>query len=268
MSTNVEKTKKSLFAGKKEKASKKKPKPEKKVTKVPKEKAVKTKTPKKTSGRSGKSSKLFSIRNKIVVCFLVPIVFMIIIGISAYQKSAEGLSEKYTDSTLQTVRMATEYLEMTCDFIRSEGLKYAYDDDLRKYFLGMFEDNPVDKLNFLTATKSNLLSVQTSNPFISHMHIIPKEGVGLLSTKLSSGVDGFLDEYKESVASGEGRRSIPQWIDSHPVLDEKVKETQQDYILSFQMMSQSNNACVVIDMKPLAITNFLKEIDIGDDSII
>ena len=130
MSTNVEKTKKSLFAGKKEKASKKKPKPEKKVTKVPKEKAVKTKTPKKTSGRSGKSSKLFSIRNKIVVCFLVPIVFMIIIGISAYQKSAEGLSEKYTDSTLQTVRMATEYLEMTCDFIRSEGLKYAYDDDL------------------------------------------------------------------------------------------------------------------------------------------
>ena len=31
MSTNVEKTKKSLFAGKKEKASKKKPKPEKKL---------------------------------------------------------------------------------------------------------------------------------------------------------------------------------------------------------------------------------------------
>ena len=268
MSTNVEKTKKSLFAGKKEKASKKKPKPEKKVTKVPKEKAVKTKTPKKTSGRSGKSSKLFSIRNKIVVCFLVPIVFMIIIGISAYQKSAEGLSEKYTDSTLQTVRMATEYLEMTCDFIRSEGLKYAYDDDLRKYFLGMFEDNPVDKLNFLTSTKSNLLSVQTSNPFISHMHIIPKKGVNLLSTKLSSGVDGFLDEYKEDVASGEGRRSIPQWIDSHPVLDEKVTETEKDYIMAFEMMSQSNNACVVIDIKPSAITDFMEEIDIGDGSII
>ena len=42
MSTNVEKTKKSLFAGKKEKASKKKPKPEKKMTKIPKEKAVMT----------------------------------------------------------------------------------------------------------------------------------------------------------------------------------------------------------------------------------
>ena len=270
MCTNVEKSKKSFFAGKKEKTSEKKPKPEKakKVKKAPVEKKVKTPQPKKASAKSGKSSKLLSIRNKIVVCFLVPIVFMVIIGVSAYQKSAEGLSEKFTDSTLQTMRMATEYLDMSCDFIRSEGLKYAYDDDLRKYFLGMYEDSPVDKLNFLTATKSNLLSVQTSNPFISHMHIIPKKGVSLLSTKLSSGVDGFLEEYKEDVAFGEGRRSIPQWIDSHPVLDEKVTETEKDYIMAFQMMSQSNNACVVIDIKPSAITDFLEQIEMGEGSII
>ena len=227
MSTNVEKPKKSLFTGKKETTSEKKPKPEKAVKGKKASAEKKQKAPKQK--KSGKSSKLLSIRNKIVVCFLVPIVFMVIIGVSAYQKSAEGLSEKFTDSTLQTMRMATENLNMSCDFIRSEGLKYAYDDDLRKYFLGMFEDNPVDKLNFLTSTKSNLLSVQTSNPFISHMHIIPKKGVNLLSTKLSSGVDGFLDEYKEDVASGEGRRSIPQWIDSHPVLDEKVTVLDQKF---------------------------------------
>lgn len=266
MSTNVEKPKKSLFTVKKGTTSEKKPKPEKAVKGKKASAEKKQKAPKQK--KSGKSSKLLSIRNKIVVCFLVPIVFMVIIGVSAYQKSAEGLSEKFTDSTLQTMRMATENLNMSCDFIRSEGLKYAYDDDLRKYFLGMFEDNPVDKLNFLTSTKSNLLSVQTSNPFISHMHIIPKKGVNLLSTKLSSGVDGFLDEYKEDVASGEGRRSIPQWIDSHPVLDEKVTETEKDYIMAFEMMSQSNNACVVIDIKPSAITDFMEEIDIGDGSII
>lgn len=266
MSTNVEKPKKSLFTVKKETTSEKKPKPEKAVKGKKASAEKKQKAPKQK--KSGKSSKLLSIRNKIVVCFLVPIVFMVIIGVSAYQKSAEGLSEKFTDSTLQTMRMATENLNMSCDFIRSEGLKYAYDDDLRKYFLGMFEDNPLDKLNFLTSTKSNLLSVQTSNPFISHMHIIPKKGVNLLSTKLSSGVDGFLDEYKEDVASGEGRRSIPQWIDSHPVLDEKVTETEKDYIMAFEMMSQSNNACVVIDIKPSAITDFMEEIDIGDGSII
>ena len=267
MSTNIDKPKKSLFTGKKEKTAEKS-KTEKKVKKEPVKKPVKEAKQKKTGAKKAKSSKLLSIRNKIVVCFLVPIVFMIIIGVSAYQKSAEGLSEKFTDSTLQTMRMATEYLDMSCDFIRTEGLKYAYDDDLRKYFLGMYEDNPVDKLNFLTSTKSNLLSVQTSNPFISHMHIIPKKGVGIFSTKLSSGVDGFLDEYKEEVSPNTGSRSIPQWIDRHAVLDEKVTETEKDYIMAFEMMSQSNNAVVVIDIKPSAITDFLEQIDIGEGSLV
>ena len=52
------------------------------------------------------------------------------------------------------------------------------------------------------------------------------------------------------------------------VLDEKVTETEKDYIMAFEMMSQSNNACVVIDIKPSAITDFMEEIDIGDGSII
>ena len=38
--------------------------------------------------------------------------------------------------------------------------------------------------------------------------------------------------------------------------------------MAFEMMSQSNNACVVIDIKPSAITDFMEEIDIGDGSII
>ena len=74
MSTNVEKTKKSLFAGKKEKASKKKPKPEKKVTKVPKEKAVKTKTPKKTSGTCNHIKKytiIIAIIKQHFMCFVI-----------------------------------------------------------------------------------------------------------------------------------------------------------------------------------------------------
>ncbi len=84
MSTNVEKPKKSLFTGKKETTSEKKPKPEKAVKGKKASAEKKQKAPKQK--KSGKSSKLLSIRNKIVVCFLVPIVFMVIIGVSAYQK--------------------------------------------------------------------------------------------------------------------------------------------------------------------------------------
>ena len=68
-------------------------------------------------GNKAKGHLIFSIRNKIILCFFVPIVFMVVIGVSAYQKSAEGLNDKFAASTIQTIKMASEYVDMACSFI-------------------------------------------------------------------------------------------------------------------------------------------------------
>ena len=52
-----------------------------------------------------------------------------IIGISAYNKAEEGMNQNYQDSTLQTMKMAMEYVDMSCAFIESEAMKYAFDAD-------------------------------------------------------------------------------------------------------------------------------------------
>ena len=91
------------------KPEKKERKAEKEKRKAEKEKKKATKTEKKDPGKAS-GFKLLGIRNKIVVCFLVPIAFMIVIGVSAYQKAAEGLREKFQESTLQTIAMSKEYI--------------------------------------------------------------------------------------------------------------------------------------------------------------
>lgn len=244
--------------------------PKQKIPKVPK-----TPKPPKEPKRNGKSKTkkagqpkflLFSIRNKIVVCFLVPIVFMIVIGLSAYQKSAEGMSSNFQDSTVQTIAMATEYIDMSCTFIESEGMKYAFDSDLSKYFLGMYEKDPIGKLNMTTSIKSDIMSSQTSNPFISNIHIVTKEGITMLSTKSGSNMDGILTQYRETVSTG--KRTIEKWIDRHEILDTNFELKDSDYIMAFEMLSQSNNACIVIDIKGSAIKDFLQGLDLGDGSII
>lgn len=209
---------------------------------------------------------LFSIRNKIVVCFLVPIVFMIVIGNSAYRKAAEGMNNNFKDSTIQTIAMATDYINMSCTFIESEAMKYAFDSELGKYFLGIYEDKPAEKLQLTTSVKSDIMSSQTSNPFISNIHIITKEGVSILSTQTSTSADGILESHKESVATG--KHSIKPWIDSHEVIDEVLSVNRESYILAYEIMSQSNNACIVVDIKGEAIEEFLAGLDLGDGSII
>lgn len=208
---------------------------------------------------------LFSIRNKIFICFLVPIFFMIVVGVFAYKKAAEGLSDKYKDSTLQTIRMATQYLDMSDTYIEAEGTKYAFNSDYNRYLIGLLEDDPLGKKNIMDSIKSNILSSQTVNSFISNIHIITKEGITMFSTKNSSMKGIFADYVAEMSTDG---RTLQRWVDSHPVLDKHLNIREEDYIISFQLMGQSNNSVVVIDIKPSTIQNFLQELDLGNGSIV
>ena len=215
----------------------------------------------KQSGKSG--FLLFSIKNKIAVCFLVPILFMIVIGISAYQRAAQGMSANFQDSTVQTIAMAIEYIDMSCTFIESEGMKYAFDTDLNEYFLGVYENDPIGRLSVTTRIRTDITSSQTINPFISDIHIVTKSGIAMLSTRSSvltnKTSDGILEEYQESVSTG--AHTIEEWIDSHPLLDETFGLTESDYIMAFELMSRYNNACIVIDIKPSAIEDFISGLE-------
>ncbi len=235
-------------------------------------KSRKVRTPKESrqpaaqGGGQNSGLMIFSLRNKIIVCFLVPILFMVIVGFSAYQKAAEGMSEKFADSTTQTINMATEYVDMSCSFIESEGTKYAFDKDLSKYYIGLYSDDPLSKMKVTENTRMDILASQTSNAFISNIHIITKEGINLFSTANSSSADGFFEEYLASVPVD--GRNVQKWIDSHEVLDANLNLKYQDYILSYQVLSQSGNACIVIDIKAKTIRDFLNSLDLGEGSIV
>jgi len=207
---------------------------------------------------------IFSIRNKILVCFLVPLGFMIIIGISAYIKAESGMSQKYQESTLQTVKMATEYVDMSCEFIEAEGMKYAFDEDLNKYFKGILTDS-IEKREMTSRIQSDLLSSQTVNPFINYIHIITEEGIPMLFSKTGYAADGFFNEYKEAV-SIDGK--LEKWIDHHDILDANMQLSTDEYILSYEILAESGNACIVVDMKRSAIQEFLQNLDMGKGGFV
>lgn len=213
-----------------------------------------------------KNVMLFSIRNKIMVCFLVPILFMIVIGVTAYQRSAQGMSDKFLESTQQTINMVGEYVDMSGSFLESEALKYAYDSDLNRYFLGLYNNDVLAKGQLMSNVRTNILSSQSMNPFISNIHIISPSGVNMLTTVSTTGVDGVYEQYQETVATG--KRTILKWVDSHDMLDEIFGASKNDYILACEIPSQSGNACVVIDMKASAVQSLLEDLDLGDGSIL
>lgn len=208
---------------------------------------------------------LFCIRNKIFVCFIIPILFMILVGFVAYRQAAAGMREKYQESTLQAIKMATEYMDMSDTFIEADGVRYAGDTELNKYFMGYYASEPVGKMNVVHNAEVNIASSQTSNPIISDIHFITTSDVEMISTQKVKG-GGIFDEYCEAMTDADG--NLRQWVDSHDVLDEHLGITNENYITSFQVMAESGDAVIVVDISAETVREFIDGLNLGEGSIV
>ena len=222
-------------------------------------KPVKAATSQKNNKGKKKSGLRIGIGVKIFGGFLVPVAFMIVIGVTAYQKSAEGLAQKYEQSTLQTIDMAVESMDTSSSYMKAEALKYAFDSSLSKYFIGMYDSTPIDKKTLISDTRTALNAVILSNNTISNIHIIPQDNEVCISTGSYQNVDGFFKEYKD-IMDG----NFSNWTDSHDMIDEKLSLKKSDYIMSYQITTKVRNA----DVSSSYIEEFLGGLDFGDGSVV
>ncbi|MGN0380631.1 MAG: methyl-accepting chemotaxis protein [Suilimivivens sp.] len=242
--------------------------------KIPKEKKPKEKKPKekkvKADGKERKQSKILSLRNKIFVAFLVPIIFMIIVGYTAYFNAAEGMSEKFEESTQQTINMAVNYLDMSCTYVQSEGFRYAVDSSLEEYFIGMMKKDKITQSKYISDTRLTLMAAQQANPFIENIHFVTKAGIPIISTATTSlDYDGIYNEYYDDmVAISEDGRTPPKWVDDHARLTEHMGLKMDDYFISYQMPTTSKFAYIVIDIRESAVRDILLDMDLGNGSVV
>lgn len=223
------------------------------------------------NGKPQKRKKLRvgSLQNKIIVCFTVPIVFMILVGVIAYRKASAGMSQQFLDSTEQTMKMTVSYMDVIDSFVAGEALKYAFDSELNRYFSGAYEGDgsAVERRDLLNDQKANVQSTQFGNEFISNVHIIPSQDLLLISTFDSVRTNGFYAEYQEEVTQQSGSGKVSRWTDWHRTLDEKMVLSEMRYIMSYQIQSKNKSAMVVIDIKPESVKGLLQDLILGEGSI-
>jgi len=223
----------------------------------------------KVQSMENKKGVLFSIRAKIFLCFLVPILFLILVGLFSYKKAAAGMYDTFRDSNEQTINMANQYLDVSNSFIEAEALKYAFQSDLGKYMIGLYETDAVQRKTVINSVGSSIRASQAGNDFISNIHIVTEEDVQMLSTKAGGTVMGIYKDYKnEMLGYSDNGKKIPEWVDYHNTLDDTLGLKQSDYIMAYQTTPQSGKGFIVIDVKASAIQQFLDSLDMGDGSII
>ena len=214
-----------------------------------------------------KRIRLLSIRNKIFACFIIPVIFMAVVGFVSYKEAADGMYNKFIESSTQTMSMALDYLDMSNTFIRSEALKYMMDSTVEDYVSGMQGKSNAEKSRYFSDERTLLMSSQSTNPFIKDIHIVPKSDSNIISTSTLDKIPGVYDEYISELSKTVDVKKPPKWIRSHDAVDSALSLDKGGYLYSFQVQDVNMVSFIIVDVNREKIQQFLSELDFGEGSM-
>ncbi|MCR5754310.1 MAG: methyl-accepting chemotaxis protein, partial [Acetatifactor sp.] len=231
--------------------------------------------------KQSKISSLFfklGIRTKLTAAFLVPVIFIIILGARSYDIASNIMVNNYESNTDATVRLISDYYNLVLDSIDATAYDIVADDTLVGYFDGKYEG--VDKYSkYEGPLKKKLGNAKNNNDFILNIVVIPatKNGSALYTNKEleSAGNEISYEDYSKVAQSSVGqlmeKRSFA-WIGYHTDLDEMIHADSQEYAMSnlraIYNGSLRVSALAIFDIDYKAFKNVLMETDLCEGSIV
>lgn len=177
---------------------------------------------------------LFSIRGKLVLAFLVPVILIIVLGIASYLKSSKGLNESYESSTMSTMSYMARYIDFGLSSLADKVNSLNENDIVMRYYLGLNKNNEEEREEQFKKVKALVTSDAGTLSYISNIYVFADNGNGFSG----SGTDSNKLNYTDYITNGEGVllsagnvESI--WIGEHPYLDELVGIKPSVYAISY-----------------------------------
>ena len=209
------------------------------------------------------------ILQKLLLGFIIPVAFIVILGVTSYKKASEGLLTNYEQATNNTFSMATGYLDYVVESVDAVSQQYTVDNDTSYFTRGLVYTDKQDRLSFVMSKNNEFLKKTNLERFIENIHIISEKAIPVLTSDMEN-IPGFYEELKNST-EGEhlkDSQSESYWIGNHPLIDSKISIETGDYALSLIRRFPMDGACIVIDISTKEVEAFLQELELGDKSIV
>jgi methyl-accepting chemotaxis protein len=251
--------------------SRKKEKPVEKMHSVKKEKPAKVKSVKKelTTKRGVFAFKhLATIRVKLILSFLIPITFIIILGLVSFNKAADGIKNSYENSTKRTISMTGKYLQLGIETVEAASTQYVSDDQIKKYVVGYYNDDPVNNSKIYNMIRSEINRKQKSDDFISSIFMI-SDVVKSASSMELTGQNICAGFYETDLGKQvNGNRSKKFWVGKNEFLDEKLGIGTDQYSLRLVRNFGTSDGFLVIDMDVNSVRDILKSVEFDKSGIL
>ncbi len=215
-----------------------------------------------------------SIRAKLIICFLVPVLFIIILGISAYKSSSKAITKTFTEATVSSIGKTSEYYELILKNIEDKAVSLVVDAQVRDYYAGRYAGDILAEGNAYKAARSHASILATTDRFIENIFIVSNAGKPLTTYGM---FDDSFDSYKNFVESEEAmlidsNDKINLWTGYHEFIDEYLEIPTERYAITLSKELLNVTARPIgylfMDISMNAITDAMQTLELPEDSYI
>ncbi|MEG2440886.1 MAG: methyl-accepting chemotaxis protein [Acetivibrio sp.] len=212
------------------------------------------------------------IKAKLIGAFMIPVLLIIILGVTSYEKSSNGIISNYEAATSTSLGTLSKYLSLGFDTVESKATQFSTNDNMMKFFSGIWQNDIIAQIGKRTELETWIFSNMLTEKFMGDIFVIanyssPISANGKL-TKNSYANFMKSEEYKKLKDSG--KSSI--WLGNHDTIDGESKiKTKETYALScikiMNGITTKEIGYVIIDVKPEFIKQALSDCKLPEGSI-
>ncbi|MBD5548397.1 MAG: hypothetical protein HDQ97_13515 [Lachnospiraceae bacterium] len=219
--------------------------------------------------KKGKNPILFfrRIRFKLIASFLIPVIFIIILGVVSYQKASSQIISSYETSAEQTVGMMNQYLALAFDTVQTKYKEYLNDDTLKQFYRGLLDSDSTKHSYTPIEYREAFSTAATGDALVSNIYMLsdiqasitttqtPEENLYSAFIETPQGQMVYEDQYKFFLFGNQCG------------IDEKLLTNESQYGARIARYFNNGQAVMLVDVSRDVIENAISSLDAGEGSV-
>lgn len=211
---------------------------------------------------------LFSIRSKLIISFVVPIICIIVLGLVSFLKSSEGIRRSYENSTNQLINMTSDYIDLGISRVEVDSVQFINDNNVTMYFSGFYKNDEKGNIKAKNDISKSILSKKVTDKFISEIYMISDRVDSISTVKLEEKniASGFLDTMEGQYISNNSSAVLR--LGSIEYLDKKIGLGPDNYMIRLVRNIIGTDALIIIDINSMTIEDILNKLNFEKTGLI
>lgn len=216
-----------------------------------------------------------SIRIKLIMAFIVPVLLIIIQGLISYSNTSKTATTLASQSSITAMESSGKYLDVVLRTAENLSGQIFANPDIQDYLSKNYDQDDIyAKMEITRKVEALMISIATFSPDINCIMLLPNSedlSPFTSSTSTSAKLMQLKDTYH--VKELELLSTSTKWFGIHEELDTINSNSSQNYALSLMKLIRSTSSMetvglLIIDIKPEVVSGLSESIKLADKQLI